>query len=147
MFVILLLFLTIAVILQGAITPLPLVLLCLLYVTIIMRQGIPVFFLAFVTGLLLDTFALRPIGETSIFFLLFTFLVLLYQRKYEINSYQFVLVASFLGSLLYLSIFNYPDIWSISGFNALLACIFFAFVRLLHSSPLLHHQTGLHYKQ
>lgn len=145
MFVILLAFLLIAVILQGVLTPLPLVLLALLYVTIIIRHDASVLFLAFFSGLLLDTFALRSLGGTSIFLLVFTLLVLLYQRKYEINSYQFVFAASFLGSLLYLMVFGYQHIWIVSGVTSFLGVLFFGLFRLL--APLFRHNTGLHYNQ
>src|SRR5579859_116016 len=97
--------LIIATFLEGTVTTLPLVLICLLCLTIFFRN-LYLFIAAFFVGILLDAFALRELGETSIFFLLLIFLILLYQRKYEINSYPFVLIASFVGSLLYLLLFG-----------------------------------------
>ena len=123
-------FLFLSILFEGIVTPLPLVMLALLYVTIIIRHDTSVFILAFISGLFLDAFAMRPVGGTSIFLLIYTLMVLLYQRKYEINSYQFVLVSSFFGSLLYLSFFSYANVWIIAGINSLFACAFFGFFRL-----------------
>src|SRR5882672_9795610 len=111
------LFLTIffiALFLEGTVTNLPLVFVTLIVLTIAMRN-LFLFVLAFFSGIFLDTFALRPLGETSIFLLLCVFLMLLYQRKYEINSYPFVFLASFVGSLIYLLTFGYINAFGLAG--------------------------------
>lgn len=117
-----------AIIVEGTMTTLPLVLVCLLCLTILTRDTI-VFLVAFVAGIFLDAFALRSIGGTSIFLLLFVFLILLYQRKYEIYSYQFVMVAAFIGSVLFLKMFGYDGILFQAGLVAIIAGILFAGVR------------------
>lgn len=89
------------VILEGTVTTLPLTLIFLLCLTVMKRQEW-IFFLAFVAGLVLDSFALRTLGVSSLFFVSFVFLIQLYQRKYETATMQFVVLASFFGSLWYL---------------------------------------------
>lgn len=120
--------LIISVFLEGTITALPLVFLCLLCLTIVMRDQ-RIFFIAFFSGIILDAFSLRFIGETSIFFLLATFLIFLYQRKYEINTYPFVLIASFLGSFLFLVIFGYEAAFIQALTSSFIALLLFACIR------------------
>jgi cell shape-determining protein MreD len=113
---------------EGTMTTLPLVFLCIVILTILMRN-LFLFILAFLSGIFLDAFALRPIGETSIFLLLFVFLILLYQRKYEINTYPFVLIVSFAGALLYLVLFGYQHVFWESIMSALFAVLLFGMFR------------------
>lgn len=132
MLAILLIVLGLAVLLEGSITTLPLTLVCLLCLTIIKRDD-KVFIAAFVAGLFLDIFALRQLGGTSIFFLLFVFLLLLYQRKYEIYSTPFVLVASFIGSALFLFTFGYGNVLGQAVLSTLIGSVLFLIIRLLGS--------------
>lgn len=126
-------FLLFSVIFEGTLTTLPLVLICLVSLTIIMRNPF-IFFLAFLTGLMLDVFALRAIGESSIFLLVFVYLILLYQHKYEINSYPFVFIASFLGSIAYLLLFGYSSPFMQSAVCAVIAILLFAIVRIKNAT-------------
>ena len=132
-------------ILEGSISALPLVLIALLNIVIVRRDS-TVFVAAFLIGILLDIFALRAIGQTSIFFLFFVLLILLYQRKYEINSYPFVFFAAFFGSLFYIIIFGGSNLILLALCNAFIAILLYGITRLLVQSPLLHHSKGLHYK-
>jgi cell shape-determining protein MreD len=91
------------VIIEGVLTTLPLTLVFLLCLTVMKRQEW-IFLLAFSAGILLDVFLLRQIGITSILFISYVFLLLLYQRKYETATMPFVMIASFVGSILYLLI-------------------------------------------
>jgi cell shape-determining protein MreD len=118
----------IAILLEGTVTNLPLVFISLVILTIAMRN-LSLFLFAFIAGILLDAFALRPLGATSIFLLLCIFLMLLYQRKYEINSYPFVLLASFFGSLIYLLIFGYVNSLSLACASVVVALLLFAMYR------------------
>jgi hypothetical protein len=130
---------------EGMVTSLPLVLVCLLCLTIVTRDSI-VFLAAFVAGILLDAFALRPLGETSIFLLTFVLLILLYQRKYEIYSYQFVMVAAFIGGLLFLWIFGYAQAILDAVVGAIVAACFFALIRLfVHGQAKDEASRGKHY--
>jgi cell shape-determining protein MreD len=121
--------LIIAIFLEGTVTTLPLVLVCLLCLTIIRRDWV-VFPAAFVAGLLLDTLLVHKVGGASIFFLLYVFLIFLYQRKYEINSYPFVFTASFFGSLLFLLVFGFSNIFSQAVISSLIAVVLFAILRI-----------------
>lgn len=121
MTVVLTLILIAAVLFQGTVTSIPLVLVTLLCL-IIVRPDSYAFAAAFIAGIFLDVFALRQVGISSIFLLLFVFLILLYQRKYEIYSYPFVIAASSIGSVVFLSVFGYGNVLG----HALLAT-FFAF--------------------
>lgn len=82
-------------------TDLPLTLIFILILAV-MKRGEWIFILAFFAGIILDIFSLRSLGQTSIFFLLFVFLVLMYERKYEISTLPFVMITSFFGSFFYL---------------------------------------------
>ena len=125
MVVILLFFLILTLFLEGTVTTLPLVLLCLL-VWSILRQDIHVFVAAFFAGLALDIFAVRLLGSTSLFFLIFIFLILLYQKKYEINSYPFMLVSSFFGSVGFLVLFGYAHVFEQALLSSMIAVGIFA---------------------
>ena len=95
--------LLLAIILEGSLTFLPLVFLVLLVLTVKKRESW-IFSAAFFAGIILDVFYLKTVGTTSIFFLSFLFLLLLYQRKFEIATYPFLAVSSFLGSFIFMII-------------------------------------------
>lgn len=130
MFFLLSVFFIAAIFLEGSVTVLPLVLICLLGLTIFKRKAV-VFLIAFLVGIILDILIVRVLGSTSIFFLIFIFLILLYQRKYEINSYPFVAVATFLGSLVFLFVFNRGNLFLDPVFSAVIALVFFALLRFI----------------
>lgn len=119
--------------LEGTVTTLPLVLLFLLALGIA-RQDEAVFVLALLAGILLDILALRPVGETGIFYVVFLFLVLLYDRKYEIHSLPFMVVSSFLGSFVYLLLFVRQEIFLQSVASVFLGVVIFLVFRLSKSS-------------
>lgn len=125
----LLIIFVVSLLLEGTVTNLPLVFVCLVILTIAMRS-LSLFVMAFVTGLLLDAFALRPIGLSSIFLLISIFLMLLYQRKYEINSYPFVMLATFVGSLIYLLVFGYTNAFGLSFASAIVGLLLFMTFRI-----------------
>lgn len=89
------------VIIEGSVTTLPLTLIFLLFLTVVKRQEW-IFLLAFVAGILLDVFAFHPLGISSFYFVVFIFLLLLYQRKYETATMPFIGIAAFFGSCAYL---------------------------------------------
>jgi hypothetical protein len=121
--------LIISILLEGTVTIIPLVLVCLLCMTIFKRDA-SVFPIAFFAGIFLDIFVLHIIGGASIFFLVFVLLILLYQRKYEINSYPFVAVSSFLGSWMFLVIFGYGGAILQALLASLIAIFLFGILRL-----------------
>ena len=87
--------------LQSSVTTIPLALLFLLLLIIVVRKEI-VLLLAIIAGAFLDSLTLHAIGKTSVFFLFFLSLVLIYERKFEIRSYPFIAFATFFGVLLYM---------------------------------------------
>lgn len=134
MIIFLFILLLISVLLEGTVTALPLVLICLICMTIVVRDSF-IFLPAFLAGIFLDAFALRSIGETSMFLLLLVFLILLYQRKYEIDSYPFVLLASFVGSFLFLTIFGYSSAILEACASAVIAVLLFMILRIVNLKP------------
>lgn len=105
----LLLFLLIlALIFESTLTTIPLVFLILLCFTIIYKENW-IFIYGFLFGFLFDLVSFKTIGLSSIYFISFIFLVLLYQRKFEITTYYFVIVASFLGSFGFLLLLGYNN--------------------------------------
>lgn len=118
--------LLLAIILEGSLTFLPLVFLVLLVLAVKERESW-IFSAAFFAGIILDVFYLKTVGTTSIFFLSFLFLVLLYQRKFEIATYTFIAVSSFLGSALYLFLFGYGNVILASVLSSLIALVLFQF--------------------
>lgn len=93
-------------ILEGTFIGFPLTLLFLVFFALTKRSPL-VFLFAFFGGLALDTFYLRHIGFTSLFFLIYIFGILLYERKFEIGSNFFIFISVLVGSFLYFSLFGY----------------------------------------
>lgn len=104
---ILLICLVLAILLEGTLTSLPLVIMLLLIIGTQMRSN-DVFFVGFFSGLLLDVLLVRPLGETSVYFLVVLFLLFLYDRKYEVSSPLFVTLVTFIASSIYVLIFPVP---------------------------------------
>ncbi len=98
----------ISLILESSLTTIPLVFVFLLCLTVVYKENF-LFFLAFIFGILLDVLSFKTIGTSSIFFVTFLFLILTYQRKFEIRTYPFILISSFLGSLGYLLFVGYTN--------------------------------------
>ncbi len=97
----------IALILEGSLTSLPLVLLTLLLFRIASKSNNG-FLVAFLSGIILDVFLVRPIGQTSVLFLIVLFLIGMYEKKFEVNSLPFIMIAAFITSFVYLIIFPVP---------------------------------------
>ena len=125
MYFVLLISLFIAILLEATVLALPLVFILLLCYSILNRSG-KVFLSAFAAGILLDLFTARLLGSTSIYFLVILALLLLYQRKYEIKSYLFVVISSFVGSYTYLIIFMGEAPILAALLSSVLAVIIFA---------------------
>lgn len=120
---IILLFLTFTVI-SGTLTTFPFVLVLLLNFAVITKKSW-IFAASFLTGLFLDIFSFNALGRTSLFFLLFIFIVILYDKKFEIQTYPFVFISSFLGSLVYLIMLVYPSVFIQSLCASVVAVLFF----------------------
>lgn len=110
--------------LQGSVTTIPLVLILLLNLFIATKKT-SVFVIAFFCGLLLDAMLGNPLGETSIFYILFLAIIFLYERKFDIQTFPFVFISSFLGSFAYLILYNSRFILMQSFTSALISIGFF----------------------
>ena len=129
MIYLLILLLIFFVLLQGTVTSLPLALIFLLCLTIVRRDELVVM-LAFFAGLVIDILRLHAVGTTSVFLLFFLLLVLLYERKYEINSYPFVFFAAFFGSLAFVGIFGGHGAILHAGICSVIGIVVFKLLRL-----------------
>lgn len=115
--------------LETSLTTLPLFLIILSILLILFKQ-IWIVGIAFIGGIILDIAAMRPVGGTSIFLILWLLLILLYERKYEINSYPFIFVSSLIGTVVYLFIFNNHEIVSQAILNSVAALLIFAILKI-----------------
>lgn len=132
------LLLSIAILLEGSITSLPLVLSILLVLAVNLRKQ-DVFVVAFLAGFLLDVLLVRPVGVTSIFFLCILLLVFLYEKKYEIKSLFFVILFTGLSSAVYLMIFHSPDFFLQVVISTLIAGGLFSLLRALSQKKVIIH--------
>jgi cell shape-determining protein MreD len=132
--------LTVSVLLEGTLTSLPLTVVCLICFTIFKRDT-SVFPFAFFAGLLIDIFRVQPIGGTSMFYIGFLFLILLYKKKYEIYSFPFVMLATFFGSFFFLLFFGYESVILQACISAVIACILFAIVSFFDTTKAARQKT------
>lgn len=121
--------LLLAVLIEGTITTLPLVLSSFLILMIFLRKN-SLFWIALISGLILDLMLIRAVGLTSIIFVLFLFIVSLYENKFETSTSMFVLISSFLGSLIYLLFFGIQNAFIQSIFCSLLTLLIFKLLLL-----------------
>jgi rod shape-determining protein MreD len=117
--------------LETSITTLPLVFLTLLCLAVLTRKEW-IFIIAFIAGLALDVSSFRALGQSSLYFVLFIFLVFLYERKFEISTKYFILIASFLGSFGFLIIFSYNNLVLQSVFSSIIGVLIFAIFSRFH---------------
>ncbi len=127
--------LLVTVILESTIITVPFTLLIIIFSAVIFKNN-DVFYLAFLSGLLLDILTLGTIGLTSAFFVLFVMLIFLYQKKFEIESLSFITICSFSGSLIYLFLTSSSHLIS----QAMLATFimltsFFIFKKTIKKTP------------
>lgn len=121
--------LTLAAVVFSGITTIPFSI-GLLTVAAVLSKKSWVFFLALGLGLFLDLISIRPLGYTGLVLMIFVFIVFLYERKFETQTITFIFSAVFIGSLIYLKIFDYQQIFLQSAINSLLAILFFKFLWL-----------------
>lgn len=117
----LVLFLTIIL---STLTTIPIIVSVILCLTVVSKNP-KIFILAILGGLLIDVFSLRVLGSTSLFLIIFTFMIFLYQRRFEIQTHTFVFIGSFVGSILYLFIFENNQVLVQSLLSSLLAFFLF----------------------
>jgi len=115
---------------ESALTSLPL-LLIIVGVLAVLYKETWVAALAFFGGLLLDVTKLQPLGSTSLFLVCWLFLILLYERKYEVDSIPFVAISSFFGTLLYMWIFEGSGLLMHAGAASVLATLLYLGSRVI----------------
>lgn len=104
--IVLFLLFIIAVVLEGSLTTIPFVL-CILTIMSILRINTWILYgLAFTSGLYLDVAQVRILGITSLLYSVFLLIIMLYERKFETNTFQFAVFATGVGSFLFLTIFQ-----------------------------------------
>lgn len=94
-----------AIIFESTITTVPLVLV-ILTVYMILKKQTRFFYAGFAGGIILDSLTVRVLGSSSAFFVIWLYLLLLYDRKYEIRTSTFVFLSIFFGSVIFLYIFR-----------------------------------------
>ncbi|HVF69868.1 MAG TPA: hypothetical protein VNA13_04880 [Xanthomonadales bacterium] len=119
--------------LEGTVTTIPLVFISLLCSLIVIRKR-GVFYTAFFAGLLLDLLTVRAIGSTFLFLLLFFYVMLLYRKKYEIVSFPFIIVSTFIGGYLYLLIFAGVGSMALSAICSIIAVVLFILLSLVNGA-------------
>ena len=122
-----LIILTLLVIITSAVTTIPFFV-GLLAVSTVLSKKSWVFFLALGLGLFLDLTTIRPLGYSSLILTIFVFLIWLYERKFETQTTTFVFISSFLGSLVYLKIFGFQQIFLQSLVSAVVGVFLFKFL-------------------
>ena len=103
------LFFLILTVLQGSLFTTPFFIGAFILYYVITKR-LEVFLFAFLCGIILDVMTIRWVGQTSLFFIAFLSIIMLYERKFEIYSVQFVFYTTFVGSFFFLILFGYSYI-------------------------------------
>lgn len=117
----------------------PIVLLILLNLIVFVRKEW-VFALAFFSGLFLDFLGMRQLGGTSLFLIIFLFVVILYEKKFETTSIYFISIISFFGSLSFLTIFYKFSILESLLATLISAVIFVIFEKFLYKKSVIDYR-------
>lgn len=128
--IIIVLLLLVVTFLEGSLTSIPLVLMCLLTIAASTKSQ-RVYLYALLAGSILDILTGRILGVTSLVFTLFLGMVFLYQRKYEINSHMFIFIASLLMSIVFGLLFHTSHLFMHVVSSVLFAQILFLLWRVL----------------
>lgn len=98
----------IVLLLESTLLNFPLVL--VMHIVYFVRNKVSeVFISALFWGLLLDILNVRRIGLSSTYILIVLFLILLYDRKYTINTLQFILISTFVASSGFVWLMQSPE--------------------------------------
>ena len=120
--------LLILLVLESTLLSLPLSLIFLICL-LVLRKDRTVFILGFMCGVLLDILLVRNVGSTPFIIVTILFLIMLYQRKFEIASYYFIGIASGTAALLYVVIFHVSHPFFYATISAVLAILFFSILQ------------------
>ena len=124
------LFFIVLTFIQATIMPLNLLLVAVISFSIL-SSSVKTLFLLFWMGLLTDLILLRPIGETSLFFLVLGFLIMLYGQKYQVDSPLFILIFTILATLMENKLFLGDFIWSMVVIHLILILPIYFFMRMV----------------
>ncbi len=116
---------------QSTIVPLNLLLLAVISFTVL-NASTKSLFLLFGIGLLTDLILLRPLGETSLFFLVLGFLIMLYGQKYQADNPLFILIFTIVATLVENKLFLGSFVWSMVVIHLVLILPAFFLMRLGH---------------
>jgi len=119
--------------LESSVTTLPLVFLTVLCLAVLTSKEW-IFVIAFIAGVLLDALFFRALGQSSLYFILYIFLVFLYERKFEISTKYFIFIASFLGSFGFLIIFSYNNLILQSLMSSIIGVLIFSILSRFHKN-------------
>ncbi len=114
----------ISVLLQASVTTLPLILLLFLNAAVVSKKTW-IFPISFLTGFALDALLLNPLGKTSLFLAIFLFIILLYDKKFDIQTFPFVFLSSFIGSFAYFIAFQIPNVFTQAIVSAVISTLSF----------------------
>lgn len=109
---------------QATFISIPLPLAVLIPAVVIYKKSW-VFILATISGFFIDALTFKLVGITSITLVMFLFLIMLYQKKFEIINLPFISCVTFISSFIYLLIFHYHYIFLASIINSAVAVILF----------------------
>jgi len=119
--------------LESSVTTLPLVFLTVLCLAVLTSKEW-IFVIAFIAGVLLDALSFRALGQSSLYFILYIFLVFLYERRFEISTKYFIFIASFLGSFGFLIIFSYNNLILQSLMSSIIGVLIFSILSRFHKN-------------
>lgn len=113
-----------SLLLECFVVNIPLVLVNLIALVVI-KKNYQIFFAGFILGIFLDILSFRTVGISSLFFITLIFLILLYEKKFEITTNYFVVLASLVGSFAFIFINHLHNIFLSSIISMLLGLMFF----------------------
>ncbi|MBI3985001.1 MAG: hypothetical protein HY344_03625 [Candidatus Levybacteria bacterium] len=126
----LIILLFIALILENSITTIPFTIAILVVSTVIFRDY-SIFLLFFIFGIFLDILSFSQIGLSSLFFTFLVFLILIYEKKFEIYNRYFIAFATALSSLTFLLLFQRGNVIIQSLVSMLISLVLFEIFKKL----------------
>lgn len=112
------------VFLESSIESVPLTLAWLTSIAVVYHTRFT-YILAVICGCIMDSLSFHPVGGRSIYFLFVTWVVFLYERKFNIQTIPFVFIVTTISTLFYTWIFGYHFIIALSLVNGIAATLFF----------------------
>ncbi len=112
----------ISVFLQSTLSTIPIIIPILVYYFIFSKK-MNAFGMALVSGIFIDIFLLNPIGATSLFLTIILFIISLYSKKFEIQTPIFLVLITFISTLIYSFLFSPDSSFQKAIFNIALALL------------------------